>query len=96
LKIDVWVAYIVSIVFSLGALMIYAVFYQSKLIPRWLSTWGLVGGVLYFAAALLGMFGFEWGFLELPLALQEMVLALWLIIKGLNPIAIASQSARQI
>ena len=84
MRADTWFGYIVSIVFSLGALMIYYVFYQSRLIPRWLSVWGLIGGLLYFASPLLGMFGFDFGFLMLPLALQEMVLALWLIIKGFN------------
>jgi len=88
---DAWFGYILSIVFSLGALMIYYVFYQSRLIPRWLSVWGLIGGLLYFAYPMLGMFGTDFGLLMLPLAVQEMVMALWLIIKGFNPDAIASQ-----
>ena len=91
---DAWIAHILSIVFSLGALMIYWVFYRSKLIPRWLSIWGIVGGILYFAAPIAGLFDLDLGFLMLPLALQEMVLALWLIIKGFNPNAIASISER--
>ena len=93
---DSWVAHILSIVFSLGALMIYWVFYRTKLIPRWLSVWGLVGGLLYFVAPMVGLFGMDWGFLMLPLALQEMVLALWLIIKGFDSTAIASLAAKQI
>ena len=91
---DAWTAHILSIVFSLGALMIYWVFYSSKLIPRWLSVWGLVGGILYLAAPIVGLFDLDWGFLMLPLAVQEMVMALWLIIKGFNPNAIASVSER--
>ena len=87
---DHWLANMVSIVFSLGALMIYYIFYQSKLIPRWLSGWGLIGAVLYLAVPLASMFGFELGFLMLPLALQEMVLAVWLIVKGFNPSALDS------
>ncbi len=82
-----------SMVFSLGALMIYYVFYQSKLIPRWLSGWGLIGSVLYLVVPLLSMFGSELAILTLPLALQEMVLAVWLIVKGFNPSAIASETA---
>jgi len=78
-----WTYRILAIVFSLGALMIYYLFHQSKLIPRWLSLWGLIGAVLYLTVPLLGMFGIELGILMVPLALQEMVLAVWLILKGM-------------
>jgi hypothetical protein len=79
-----WINQILAIVFSLGALMIYYLFYQSKLIPRWLSIWGLVGGVLYLFVPLVGIFGPNVELLMVPLALQEMVLAVWLIVKGFN------------
>lgn len=81
---DTMFAHVLSLVFSLGALMIYFILYQTRLIPRWLSIWGLVGGVLYFISPLVGFFGIEAGFLMLPLAVQEMVLAIWLIVKGFN------------
>jgi len=90
LQADHWLANMVSIVFSLGALMIYYIFYQSRLIPRWLSGWGLVGAVLYLVAPLASMFGSELGILMLPLAVQEMVMAVWLIVKGFNPSALDS------
>jgi len=79
-----WIAQLLAIVFSLGALIIYYVFYQSKLIPRWLSSWGLIGATLYLAAPLLRLFDVTLEILMLPLAVQEMVLALWLIVKGFN------------
>ena len=82
----VWLGYILAIVFSLGALMIYYLFYQSKLIPRWLSLWGLIGAILYLAQPLLAMFGSKFDVLFVPLGLQEMVLAIWLIVKGFNTI----------
>ena len=91
---DGWLAHILSIVFSLGALMIYWVFYQSNLIPRWLSIWGILGGILYFISPIAGLFDQDLGFLMLPLALQEMVMAIWLIIKGFDRDAIASVSGR--
>ncbi|MBL8103680.1 MAG: DUF4386 domain-containing protein [Anaerolineales bacterium] len=82
-----------ALVFSIGALMIYIPFYQTRLVPRWLSGWGLIGGVLYFAANLVGMFGQQHvapeigvglGLLLVPTAIQEMVFAIWLIAKGFN------------
>lgn len=79
---------ILEIVFSLGALMIYTLFYQTRLIPTWLSLWGLIGAVIYFAAGLLHLFGFNLGFLLIPLGLQEMVQAVWLIVKGFDSNAI--------
>jgi hypothetical protein len=77
-------AYFISIVFSLGSLMFYALFYQSRLVPRWLSVWGFVGAALYLASPLLDMFGYGFGLLMAPLAVAEIVLAVWLIVKGLD------------
>jgi hypothetical protein len=74
--------WLTAIVFSLGALMFYSLFYRSRLIPRWLSVWGLAGAVLYLAVPLLDMFGHGFGVLMAPLAVAELVLAVWLILKG--------------
>ena len=81
------------ITLSLGGLMFYYLLYQSKLIPRWLSVWGFIGA-LFFPVAWLSLFGptISGPFL-LPLVLNEMVLAVWLIVKGFNPSEIASLSA---
>jgi hypothetical protein len=76
--------YFTSIAFRLGALMFYYLFYQSRLIPRWLSTWGLAGAILYLLAPLLDMFGHGFGVLMAPQAVQEIVLAVWLITRGLH------------
>jgi hypothetical protein len=79
--------YLVTIAFSLGALMFYYLFYQSRLIPRWLSIWGLAGAVLYLATPLLDMFGHGFEVLQAPLAVAEIVLAVWLIARGFNSAA---------
>jgi len=85
--------YLTAIVFSLGSLMFYYLFYQSRLIPRWLSIWGLVGAVLYLVWPLLALFGHAFGLLMLPLAVAEIVLAVWLIVKGFGARALASVAA---
>lgn len=82
--------YLTTIAFSLGCLMFYSLFYQSRLIPRWLSVWGLAGAVLYLASPLLAMFGHGLGILMAPLAVAEIVLAVWLIVKGFSASALAS------
>ena len=79
--------------FALGALMFYVLLYQSRLVPRWLSAWGLVGAALYIVPPLGSMFGLSLGVLMAPLAVQEMVMAVWLIAKGFDPSAIAAESA---
>jgi hypothetical protein len=89
-----------TIVFILGALMFYWVLYQSKLVPRWLSGWGLIAAIPFVTVGLLTMFDLidplstAGVIADLPLALQEMVLAIWLIVKGFNPSAINSLSEK--
>jgi len=72
--------------FSVGALMYYYLLYRSQLVPRWLSGWGIVAIILTLVACLLALFGHhpvtDHVPLVLPLAVQEIVLAVWLIAKG--------------
>jgi hypothetical protein len=82
--------------YGLGALILNYILYQSELIPRWLSGWGLVGGALMLAMGLLRMFGYSVTFLALPIIVNEMVLAVRLIVIGFNSSAIASESVKQL
>ena len=86
-----------SILFLIGALCLYISFYRTRLIPRWLSVWGFIGVVLYMASALLKFFNMDSGigfYLEMVLAPQEIVMAVWLIAKGFNQSAIAALFAK--
>lgn len=83
---------ILNIVFSLGALMFYYLWYQSRLIPRWLSVWGLLGTVLYLIYGVSSMFDLGWKILMAPLGLNEMVMAVWLIVKGFNSSQIVAEA----
>ncbi|MGE5156247.1 MAG: DUF4386 family protein [Betaproteobacteria bacterium] len=75
--------------------MFCVVLHRSRLVPRWLSAWGLVGATLYLVPPLGTMFGLSLGVLMAPLAVQEMVLAVWLITKGFSPTAVRAASAGQ-
>lgn len=79
-----------TIAFLTGAAMFYLILYRGRLVPRWLSIWGLVAIIPYLIPVFLGLFtdvdvsttSTTTILLDLPLGLQEMVLALWLIVKG--------------
>ena len=102
LAVRVWAGFVLGVIaFCLGAAMYYYVMYRSRLIPRWLSVWGLAGLALLLSMALVIAFGEKISgpsgmllVLAFPIFLQEMVLAVWLILRGFNPSAIASGSTR--
>jgi len=77
--------------FGLGALMYYSVLYRSRLVPRWLSGWGIVAELLLLVACLSALFSrnpvTSYVILILPIAVQEMVLAVWLITRGFSSAA---------
>jgi hypothetical protein len=87
-----WAGFVLGVVaFCLGAAMYYYVFFRTRLVPRWLSGWGLISLVMLLTMVVLIMFGGEPSgtmlILAIPIALQEMVLAVWLIARGFNPAA---------
>jgi len=77
--------------FLAAALMYYYVLYRTRLIPRWLSGWGLAGAALGLVAAVYCAYIQDFGLstvntvLNIPIFLQEMVLAVWLLVKGFTP-----------
>jgi hypothetical protein len=82
-----------SIIFLIGATCIYLSFYRTRLIPRWLSVWGFIAVVTSLTAALLNFFHMDPGigfYLEMVMFPQELVMAVWLIVKGFNPSAMAA------
>ena len=92
-----WVGNVAALpAWCIGAYMYYSLFYRTRLVPRWLSLWGLAGITLTIAGSILVLFRqtapmstFQL-LMYLPAALQEIVLATWLIVKGYSPSAIAS------
>jgi hypothetical protein len=86
------------IFFSVGSTIFFYLFLRSNYIPRFLALWGVLGSLLCMAAfignlllpqssdALLGIGA-------LPIGIAEPVLGLWLLIRGINTHAHASQGA---
>jgi hypothetical protein len=66
-----------------GASLYYALFFKTKLVPRWLSLWGLIGIALAIGASLLVLFR----------RATDKVMALWLIVKGFDPKALIKKDA---
>ena len=84
-------------IFAVAALMFYHLLYISKLIPRFIPVWGVIAAILLILGNLLEITGFIHPLLiyfYLPIVLNEVFLAFWLIVKGFNPSAIGSESAK--
>jgi len=86
---------VLDFVFGLGALILYYLLYQGRLIPRWLSGWGIVAAVMTVAGGLVDLFGEPNDIFGLLMFFQEMVMAVWLIAKGFSPSTLASGSDQQ-
>jgi len=82
---------VTALVFCLGGVMFYVLLYRSGIVPRWIAFWGLAAIPLYVAAYVLAMYAVigtnstPQNLLVLPLAVQEMVLAFWMIARGFRP-----------
>lgn len=86
--------------FALSALILNASFYETRLVPRFISVWGFLGGVLALVAGLVGLFSRD-PFsavsivLILPIAVNEMVLAVWLIVRGFTLTATSAEPGKR-
>jgi hypothetical protein len=84
------------VIFAIGALILYSILYQSKLVPRWIAGWGFIAAIIILTGSMLSAFTDISPVITIllftPIAVQEMVMAIWLIVKGFNSSAIASRS----
>jgi hypothetical protein len=80
---------------GLAGLMLNYTFYSAKLIPRWLSVWGLAGYAIIFLGMLSAVMGSGLGDISsIAGGLWEMFIGVWLIVKGFDPSAFMPGSAK--
>jgi hypothetical protein len=87
-----WASQIQVVFFVVSAVIFYYVLYQTKLLPRWLSVWGFIAVASLIVANVLPVPDLTQGFnlaqlLFMPIFLSEILVAVWLIVKGFNPTA---------
>jgi hypothetical protein len=88
-----WAFQMISITMGSGALLFYTMLYREKLIPRFISVWGLLGAAVVLGNALFDMFGVTLPNLGYLMLLNELFLGVWLIVKGFNQPAGIEDSA---
>jgi hypothetical protein len=92
---------VLTLVFCLGAGLFYVLLYQSRIVPRWIASWGLAAIPFYAAGGLLAVYAVSDSdsttatLLDLPLAVQEMTLAVWMIARGFRPASGRTASGRR-
>jgi hypothetical protein len=93
-----WASQIQVVFFVVSAVIFYYMLYQTKLLPRWLSVWGFVAVASLIVANVLPVPDLTQGFspaqlLFMPIFLSEILVAVWLIVKGFNPTANVFEAA---
>lgn len=77
-----------TLFFGLGALVLGLLLWGSRLVPRWLSGWKVIGAAMITVQGVLTLANPLDPTLEMvlfmPIAVNEMVFALWLIVKGFD------------
>jgi hypothetical protein len=81
------------ITLGIAGFMLNYTLYRAKLVPRPLAIWGLVGYAIIFFGMVSEVMGSGLGLVSsIPGGLWELFIGVWLIAKGFNPSAFASQS----
>ena len=84
---------IYNLVFVSGMLMLNWMLWKSRLVPRWIAIWGMISALALGGIAVAVFFTTVSETIAIPLiaplAIQEMVLALWFIFKGFDGEALA-------
>ncbi len=88
-----WAHFLILIVYSSGAAMLYYLLYKVKLIPRLISAWAFIAVTIVFTVTWMQIFGYSVSFIfYLQNGVHFLFISIWLIVKGFNSIAINNES----
>jgi hypothetical protein len=72
------------LVFCVGALLFYTLLVQTRLVPRWLSLWGLITTVPMLVGTVAQIFGYSIPFiLYVPYVPFELFIGGWILVRGI-------------
>jgi hypothetical protein len=96
-----WAFQMLNLIFSFSALLLYFMLFRARLIPGFISIWGLIAATLVLSNTVLGWFNPDLGetlgmVTGLPMLLNEVFLGIWLIVRGFNPSVTTPEPARQL
>jgi hypothetical protein len=92
--VNLYAYHIAMFTLGIAGSMLCYVFYKAKLVPRLVAVWGLIGYAIIFFGSALEVLGFNLLSIHaIPGGLWELFIGVWLIVKGFNPSAFASESA---
>ena len=73
------------IIYAIGGIIFYGLFYKAKYIPRWLSAWGVIAASLSLIGEIFVIFDYNVSLLVfLPILPFELVIGAWLMLKGVR------------
>lgn len=76
---------IAMVIWGFGGLIFSYLLYVSKIVPRWLSIWGIIGYLIFISGAFFALFGVSIDvILDIPGGLFEIFLSFWFIVKGFD------------
>ena len=84
--------------FLAGALFFNLLLFRRRLVPRFISIWGLAATVILLAVTLLKLAGLSDPWLDIllaPMILNELFLAFWLMIRGFDGVRTPASSPRE-
>ena len=81
-----WTHFLMLMLYSLGGLVLYYFLFKTRLIPRWLSIWGILASIVVFFGGALQLADIKVsGLLFVQNGIYILTFIIWLLVKGFNP-----------